>query len=560
MTDKPEKLHRFKHDIHEIKPPARLNFPFYYDAHPLAIVAAAQVQAYLQYQNDWIHNFGLNPGQDGLIIGKMFGVLVVEDPQGVSGFLAAVSGKLGNSNEHEFFVPPVFDSLSQQSIYLQTQPELTRLTSEINQMESSTFLQEAKNKVSEIQRLSANEIVQFKSKIKSNKSMRRQERENASDEERPALLEFLKNRSIDEQLYLRHLQKKWRHELDMALSAVDHLTEAINQAKEIRKQLSSTVQKWLFSNYTFLNANGVSKSLLEIFNLKEDMSPPAGAGECAAPKLFQYAFTHHLKPIALAEFWWGQSPPGEVRTHKQFYPACKPKCGPILGHMLEGLEVDPNPMAMGPDPDKCIKILYQDAHIVVINKPHELLSVPGKIIESSVLTQIRHLFPKADSPFIIHRLDMSTSGLMVLALTKQAHKYIQKQFIKKTINKTYLALLERDISQDFDATGLINLPLRVDLEDRPRQMVCTQYGKYAQTAYEILAHDNGQTRIRFNPLTGRTHQLRVHAAHHTGLNAPIIGDDLYGNRSERLFLHAETLTLRHPFTHEHMTFSAEVPF
>jgi tRNA pseudouridine32 synthase/23S rRNA pseudouridine746 synthase len=264
-----------------------------------------------------------------------------------------------------------------------------------------------------------------------------------------------------------------------------------------------------------------------------------------------------LQPVALAEFWWGISPKSEIRKHGNFYPSCRGKCEPILGHMLQGLTVDDNPMLENPADGKSLPIVFEDKHIIVVNKPSNFLSVPGKTISDSVYTRIKEQYPDATGPLIIHRLDMLTSGILLLAKTKSAHKYIQYQFIHRQIEKTYVALLNGELEKD---SGIIDLPLRTDIDDRPRQLVCYDYGKPAQTEFKVLSRENGKTRIQFHPITGRTHQLRVHAAHSLGLNMPIIGDDLYGIKSDRLHLHAASITFRHPKSKEPMTIDVASDF
>ena len=314
------------------------------------------------------------------------------------------------------------------------------------------------------------------------------------------------------------------------------------------------MQQKLFAEYSFLNQFGERKSIGEIFN----NNPPAGAGECAAPKLLHYAFEHSLKPIAMAEFWWGQSPKSEIRKHKQFYPACKSKCEPILmSHMLNGFDMEANPFQENPAEGKNIEIVFEDEVLAVINKPAEFLSVPGKIISDSVYQRVKELYPNATGPLIVHRLDMSTSGLMLIAKDEETYVKLQSQFIKRTIKKRYVALLDGILEEN---EGFIDLPLRVDLDDRPRQLVCYEHGKPAQTKWEKIEVRNNQTLVYFYPITGRTHQLRVHASHELGLKTPIVGDDLYGTIANRLHLHAESLTFEHPITREKMTITKEAIF
>ena len=260
----------------------------------------------------------------------------------------------------------------------------------------------------------------------------------------------------------------------------------------------------------------------------------------------------------MAEFWWGQSPKSEVRKHKHFYPSCKSKCEPILlGHMLEGIEMDNNPFLENPAEGKDISVIFEDDFLAVINKPAEFLSVPGKEIQDSVYQRVKLMYPDAAGPLIVHRLDMSTSGLMLIAKTEKVYVMLQHQFIKRTVKKCYEALLDGILNEK---EGVIELPLRVDLDDRPRQLVCYEYGKPAKTKWETVADENGKTRVHFYPITGRTHQLRVHASHPLGLNTPIVGDDLYGEKANRLHLHAKSLTFIHPITKEVITLEVNAEF
>ena len=323
------------------------------------------------------------------------------------------------------------------------------------------------------------------------------------------------------------------------------------------------MQKKLFAQYRFLNIGGFERSLGELFlNTAYHTAhgkPPAGSGECAAPKLLQYAFKWQLKPIALAEFWWGPAPKSEVRQHQNFYAACIGKCQPILTHMLMGMDVDENPLLKNPAEGKNIDVIYQDDDMLIINKPAEFLSVPGKNISDCVHSRIKQLYPQATGAIIVHRLDMSTSGLMVIALNKPTHKNLQKQFINRDVKKRYVALIDGLLEEN---TGTVTLPLRGDFDDRPRQMVCQQDGKPAQTTWQVIERDEQcqTTKVYLYPKTGRTHQLRVHCAHSLGLNMPIIGDDLYGTKANRLHLHAQMLELSHPITKELMHFEVDSEF
>lgn len=550
----------FSEDISHIPVPTQLNFPFYYDVHPLCELAARQIQLYLNTAESLEHNFGLCDENELLPIGKMFGVLVVENA-GEIGFLAAYSGKLANSNSVAFFVPPVFDMLTNNSYFLVNEEKLNAINREIEILEQDVRYTNLKNNLVELQTTATNEINIFKETIKKNKEHRKQERNLKKQELTADAYVLFEADLVKQSLYDKHLLRELAKKFDVEVRKIENdiniYNAKISQLKNERKTKSNALQHWLFTNYTFLNAKNEEKSLLEIFKNSLHSLPPAGAGECCAPKLFQYAFKNNLKPIALAEFWWGQSPKSEVRKHKQFYPSCWGKCEPILGHMLQGIIVDANPFLNNPAKDKTIEIIYDDPYLVVVNKPAEFLSVPGINVSDSVYQRIKERYPQATGPLIVHRLDMSTSGIMILAKSKDIHESLQKQFIKRTVKKSYIALLDGVVEGD---EGLIELPLRVDLDDRPRQVVCYEYGKIGITKYKVLARTETTTRIQYFPITGRTHQLRVHSAHSLGLNAPIKGDDLYGTKADRLYLHANNLQIKHPISNELMSFEADPLF
>ncbi|WP_231388315.1 RluA family pseudouridine synthase [Sphingobacterium hungaricum] len=554
-------FHLFRSDISQLPVPEKFTFPFYYEPSELAKCAALELQDYLNGQTDFAHNFGLDDKEDGLQIGKMFGVLVVKNSEGKLGYLAAVSGKLGGKNQHTFFVPPIFDMLTTNSFFLLEEDEINQLNRSIEHLEESEKLENAKESLEECKSIYVEKLASMRALHKKNKADRKYSREaqktvlNESDY--AEFIDDLIKQSYRDQHHYDVLKKESQEQTLLAEENLSKLVSEINGLKDFRKKKSSELQLRLFEQYQFLNAFGEKKDVLSIFKEKLAIQPPAGAGECAAPKLLQYAFTHQLQPIALAEFWWGKSPSLEVRKHKNYYPACRGKCEPILGHMLQGLKIDDNPMLQTVAIDVDLEIIYEDDDLLVINKPSELLSVPGIQVKDSVQTRILERFPDLHEPVIIHRLDMSTSGIMLLAKNKLAHQLIQDQFIQHTIEKRYTALLDGLIPEK---SGLIDLPLRVDLDDRPRQVVCYTHGKSAQTKYKIVQIENNKTRIHFYPLTGRTHQLRVHSAHHLGLNTAIVGDDLYGNRADRLHLHAGFIRFSHPTTKQRLTFEIADPF
>lgn len=549
---------RFKKDISGISLPEKFTFPFYYEPHPLALLAAKELQDYLENQTDFEHNFGLVNGQSGLVIGKMFGVLVCQNENGELGYLWAFSGKLAEQNDLDFFVPTVFDMLAEGSFFHQEQEDINVITRDIELLiENEEYLLALSN-LEKIKEASEVDILQHKNYIKSQKKIRQQQRLEAEIAldilAFKELEENLKEQSQQEGILLKKMGTYWNYKITDAQKIVDNFERQLMVLKELRKEKSNALQQRLFAEYAFLNKEGITKSLGELF----DQNPPAGAGECAAPKLLHYAFKNHLRPICLAEFWWGQSPKSEVRKHQQFYPACKQKCEPILmQHMLNGIEMDANPFLLNPAEGKEVTLIFEDDHIAVVHKPAEFLSVPGKVISDSVYQRMKTKFPEATGPLIVHRLDMSTSGIMLIAKTEEAYLKLQSQFIKRTIKKCYEALLDGEVLQD---KGEINLPLRVDLEDRPRQLVCYTYGKPALTRWEVISIENKKTRIHFYPVTGRTHQLRVHASHTQGLNAPIVGDDLYGQKANRLHLHAKSIAFFHPITKEEMYFEVGAEF
>lgn len=537
----------FNENVEHLGLPEWFTFPFFYRPHPLAERAAEKLQHYLLTQTDWKHNFGLDSQAQGMVIGKMFGVLVVKNSNGQLGYLAAFSGKLAGGNHHAFFVPPVFDMLTDGSFFLSEEEKIVDITRKIETLENSEELRIAQKSHTEQEKGFLDAIENIKRQIKNGKERRkklREELQNRSDEtEKHDLEEQLRRESIKEQYHLKDFSRSGKEHLAISKQQINLLLEKIEQLKSERKQRSAALQQRLFDSYSFLNIHGERKSLGKIFEPTFAKYPPAGAGECAAPKLLHYAFLHNLKPIALAEFWWGTSPASEIRKHKHFYPACRGKCEPILAHMLKDIPMDENPMAVHPDESVTVDVVYEDDFLAVVNKPAEFLSVPGIAVKDSVYLRMKNRYPSATGPLVVHRLDMSTSGILLVAKTEEAHRHLQRQFIKRTIKKRYVAVLDGELMAN---EGFIDLPLRGDLDDRPRQLVCPEYGKPAQTRYEVISRENGKTRVHFFPITGRTHQLRVHAAHPSGLNMPIVGDDLYGSPAARLHLHADHIEFRHP--------------
>ena len=549
---------KFKATITGFSLPEKFTFPFYYEPHPLSVLAAKELQEYLETQTDFDHNFGIDKTKTGLVIGKMFGVLVVQNEAGELAYLSAFSGKLAESNHHKRFVPPVFDMLTENSFFNQGMKILNPMNRQIEDLENATDFEAAKTLLKTEKATAESEIAKAKAEAKNAKRVRKEKRAKGEIELSVADFEVLKEELSKESVYqnylVKDLSKYWKNRIEIAENQVNRYITEIENLKEIRRQTSANLQQQLFDNYKFLNQEKKEKSLADIF---QEVIPPAGSGECAAPKLLQYAFLHNLKPIAIAEFWWGESPKSEVRVHGNFYPACRGKCKPILGHMLEGIETDPNPMLENTAFGQVLETIYEDDAIVIINKPAEFLSVPGKNVQDSVQFRLQLKYPDATGPLTVHRLDMSTSGLMLIAKTKEHHEFLQRQFIKRKVKKRYIAVLDGIVEND---EGIIDLPLRVDLNDRPRQLVCYEHGKNAVTKWKVIERKENKTLIHFFPITGRTHQLRVHAAHPSGLNTPIIGDDLYGKKANRLHLHAAFIEFMHPVSREIVAFEVEADF
>ena len=547
---------RFKRKIKSIEKPLKFTYPFYYEPNELGKIASLELQEHLSENHNWTHNFGLTKDEENPT-GKMFGVLVVENESNEIGYLAAFSGKIAGVNLLDNFVPPVYDMLNNEGFFMKGQEEITKINKRVRELELDPKIKaiEKELKIKETQ--FENEIKIQKDQNVELKKRRKNKRDKAavdlSTQDYTKVNETLSKESILQKNRLRDLRINWKNKIEKITAKQNELTQELRLLRENRKTLSAGLQNRLFDEYNFINTEGTKRSLRSIFKETPQGIPPSAAGECAAPKLLQYAFLNKLKPITMAEFWWGTEPKSAIRKHKHFYPSCQSKCFPILNHMLTGLAVDENPLLKNLAKDKEIEIVYEDDVLVVLNKPSDLLSVPGKNIKDCVLNRMISRYPNASGPLIVHRLDMATSGIMLIAKTKEAHDHLQQQFIKRTITKRYTAILDGVIDK---SSGIIDLPLRVDLDDRPRQLVCYKYGKSSRTRFEVVGIENEKTRIHFYPITGRTHQLRVHASHFKGLNTPIIGDDLYGTKETRLKLHAAYIAFKHPKTNKQVRYNA----
>lgn len=540
-------LHRFATSITDIPLPERFTYPFCYTPHPLCVMAAEEVQAYLAKQAEW---------REELKQGKMFGVLVVKTGNGETGYLAAFSGILAGENRHPYFVPPVYDLLQPQGFFKIEEENISAINRNIRQLEEDEAYISLSAELAQTQQSAREALADAKALLKEAKAKREQRRSSGMlDAEEEAAL--IRESQFQKAEYKRQ-ERVWKERIAALQAQKDIWEKRILELKAERKTRSAALQQKLFEQFRMLNYRGEVKTLCKIFEQTVHKTPPAGAGECAAPKLLQHAYLHGYQPIAMAEFWWGDSPKTEIRRHGNYYPACKGKCEPILQHMLQGLRVEENPMlkTMQSSPQE-LEIVYEDSWLVVVNKPAGMLSVPGKEEAVSVYSLMRKRYPEADGPMIVHRLDMATSGLLILAKTKRVHQSLQAQFKSRLIKKRYIALLDGVIPQD---EGTIELPLCLNPLDRPRQMVHAEYGKPAVTEFRVLQRTDSRTRIAFYPRTGRTHQLRVHAAHTHGLHCPIAGDELYGTKADRLYLHAESLEFVHPATGKVMKITREPEF
>lgn len=548
--------------------PERMNNPLDYQPHPLCIAVCKELQTYLSEREDW---------REEIDKGKMFGVLIVENAQPASGapeigYLAAYSGQIGGRSDWDDFVPAVFDYLQPDGYFKTHEAEISGINQSIRKLEANTHMKEAKGLILQLQEERKHTIAAYQEKIKKAKAKRDARREAGSlnpEEEAEMVKEsqFMKAE-------LRRLKKSLSEKTSLETEYEAYQADILS-LKQLRKTLSDALQQWLFSQFRMQNHEGESKDLLEIFRdaaLRDypqatiatsriaalKMVPPAGSGECCEPKLLQYAYSLGYKPLQMAMFWWGESPKEEIRHHLHFYPACNGKCKPILQWMLPASTFEP--AAVDLSLYNKVETLYEDREIAVIHKPEGLLSVPGKdAAQPSVHALMRSKYPEATGPLIVHRLDMSTSGVMMIAKTEFAYHRLQKAFLNHQIQKKYVAIISGKVIPE---KGIISLPLMPDYLDRPRQIVDHEQGKEAITEYEVLEPvDDFHLRIALYPKTGRTHQLRVHCAHQEGLNAPILGDPLYGNeKAARLHLHAEEITFEHPLTGKKMTITRKADF
>lgn len=532
-----------------ILPPSRMNNPLNYTPHPLCVMAAEEVRRMVR-KNAVMSSETRKSG-------KMFGVLVVETPDGNTGYLAAYSGQIAGRSNWDGFVPAVFDYLQDGGYFKTCEAEITAINKQVRLMETSEECRRLLSHLDETIAKAASEEQAYKTLMHESKARRDSER--AAGGVTPEREAEMTRESQFQKAELRRMRRRNADTIAMAREACHRYDTSISLLKQKRRTMSDRLQEWLFHHFVMLNKDGDSRSLTDIFRTSLSASPPAGAGECCEPRLLQYAFSHAMTPKCMAMFWIGASPEGEIRHEQTYYPACRSKCKPILEWML-GKDIVKDDTFITQHNGDNLTIIYQDSDIIVVDKPAGMLSVPGKNDAPSVLSLLQRKME--DNIFPVHRLDMDTSGLMVFVRNKKAQRNLQRQFETHSIVKRYIALLERKPDSE---QGTISLPLSPDMADRPRQMVDYRHGKQALTHYRLCTSPStpmrrqfltvGDNLVELSPLTGRTHQLRVHCAHPDGLASPIVGDRLYGTTNHpRLCLHAEYLEFRHPTTGEIVIF------
>jgi len=536
-----------------IEKPRRFTYPFCYSPHPLCRMAAAQLQEYLKQKTEWKAETDK---------GKMFGVLVAEDENRRLGFVAAYSGQINDRSDWNGFVPAVFDYLQPDGYFKIHEAEISDINRHIDSLSQDERFLRAKDSLEKIEKEAQTATGSYKTEMQRAKEERDRKRsEGCDDKELIRESQFMKAE-------LRRMKKHYADITAEARLQVGTFEEKLRRLKDERKRKSDSLQHWLFERFVMLNARGERSNLLDIFGDSVHKIPPSGSGECCAPKLLQYAFLHHLHPVCMAEFWWGESPKNEIRHHLEYYPACRGKCLPILSFMMQGMDVDDNPMDDSPEgntetgkehDNDILKIVYDDDYLCIVDKPSGMISVPGNIRRESVASLFRRMYPKAEGPVVVHRLDMDTSGLMILAKDEITYHHLQNQFRDRLIRKKYVAIVEGIPEND---EGIISIPLRADVMDRPRQKADYEHGKTAVTEYRVISKDyeKKESRIELYPKTGRTHQLRMHCSLKDGLACPIKGDSLYGHPSDRLYLHAEEITFIHPADGRKITISAPAAF
>lgn len=536
-------IHPFDNDAAGVDLPAKFTYPFLYRPHPLCVEASRMVREHID--SDEALRAEASEG-------KMFGVMVVRDSGGAPGFIAAFSGGLLAAEDGEgYFVPPVYDLSRPDGYFLAEQAAITELNRRAREIENSDAYAAAKRTLAETMRQAAEDMEQAKRAAAESKRRRKSLRDAGGD------AASLDAESRFEKAELHRRRLRWQERVKRAEALAAEFDTRLAALHEERRRRSAALQMRLFRSFRVLNARGEQTDLCEIFAHTPQGVPPAGTGECAAPKLLQYAYRESLTPIAMAEFWYGRSPREEIRRDGEFYPACRGKCAPLLAFMLQGLEVDDDPLA-SVGAATCPRVLYEDEWLLAVDKPSGMLSVQGKSDAVSVQAWAQARYPEAECLSAVHRLDMDTSGIMLLAKDSATSRALQAQFINRTVVKRYTAVLDGTLTT---GEGTVALPLSPDYANRPCSRVDFAGGKRAVTRYRVVERMGNRTRVEFSPVTGRTHQLRIHAAHPDGLNAPIAGDRLYGrNTGCRLLLHASALEFVHPATGERMKIECPAEF
>lgn len=492
--------------------------------------------------------------------GKMLGVSIAEDKDGRRHTLYAFSGQVGDLGFYfPGFVGPVFDYLRPDGYFKTQERDISRRNQRIAEYESCELASAQRDYESEKQRLST-EIESYQQECRRAKTARKMRRDSGLADE--AELATMIRQSQFEKAELRRKKNRMSEALEPYAVRVKGAEARLFAMKESRRIDSENLQRWLFDNFRLLNAKGESRSLMEIFAETSLKVPPSGAGECCAPKLLQAAYLRGWRPVSIAEYWYGAPKNGEIRRHGEHYPACRGKCLPVLSWMLQGLEVVPpvNSEAIimrTPEP----KLIFENEWFCVVDKPAGMLSVPGKGPALSVQRWLENHYGPERSVKLVHRLDQDTSGLLIAAFGEESYKLLQRGFAKREVRKTYVAILEGDYRDSgLPEKGRIELPLSPDWLDRPRQRVDFESGKEAVSEYEFVSVEDGRSRIVFHPLTGRTHQLRMHSASERGLGLPIVGDRLYGSVSERMMLHAHKIEFVRFEDNKTYSFESPLPF
>lgn len=521
-----------------ISVPTLLNYPFAYVPHPLAQLAAQELRQRVLNSTQWSAD---------LASGKMFGVLIVRDDNGNIGYLSAFSGTLGGRLSQTGFVPPLLDFDTEGGIFNSEQQAITELNHLIDARQQSQERRQLSVELTSLTRQSDEAIAQA---VAENQRRRAERTVRRSAE--PALAASFDRESQYQKAELRRLKERWLQRCAQARQQLDNYDAATDNLRQQRQHRSQVLQRWLFRTMKVRCHDGSEVSVWDVFASAHRGAPPAATGDCAGCRLLNHAFRNGLKPLALAEFWLG--PDNDTRRNEHFYPCCQSKCGPLLRRMLRDYPTQPNPLTA--PQSNALEVVYEDSWLLVVNKPPGLLTV-GTTEQDSVMRRLQRSGRDIEPPGYVHRLDQATSGLLLVAKDAATHHALQDQFEQRQVRKRYISLVE---GVPTPPAGFVRLPLRPDYNDRPRQMVDLLIGKPAVTRYETLCSDNHISRLAFYPLTGRTHQLRLHAAAKQGLNCPIVGDNLYGRLGQRLMLHADRLTFTHPATGETVTFQAEAEF